>query len=592
MRFFRATGVLHILPIVFLFITGLTGCDELTKTNTSPIALFTVNPASGTTDTLFTFDASGSSDKEDAGESLQVRWDWESDGTWDTSYSLTSIATHQFDVPGSYAVRLEVEDSDGLSDTTSVEVGVGAVNAPPVASFSVSATTGSIATEFAFDASACTDPEDDSSSLEIRWDWEGDGTWDTDWSTTRTAVYAFPAIGVYSATLIVRDSDGLYDTSSRAITIENSAPTASITVTPDEGPVSTLFAFDAGASSDLEDALDNLEVRWDWESDGNWDTPWSAGKTADHQYVSESTYFITLEVRDTAGLQDTARDTVTVGLTWSEMNSFTSDDILGIWGASATDVFAVGRGGSILHFDGSSWSPMNSGTTSYYFKGVWGTSATDIFVVGQSGKILHYNGTAWSTMSSGTSESMYDVWGPSSSDVYAVGNHGTIKHYNGTSWSTMTAPTEASGPLYSIWGSSATDIWAAGGTSSLSSIIIHYDGTAWSTVHTGGGSLLQGIWAASATDIYTAGWSHTILHYDGASWATVNSSHPWAYYDIWGSSATDIFAAGVGAVAHFDGTGWKDIATPVSVIWNGIWGDETGSFFIVGNDGHIYKANR
>ena len=49
----------------------------------------------------------------------------------------------------------------------------------------------------------------------------------------------------------------------------------------------------------------------------------------------------------------------------------------------------------------------------------------DVFAVGSngytSGIILHYNGSAWSAMTSGTTNSLNGVWGSSGSDVFAVG---------------------------------------------------------------------------------------------------------------------------------------------------------------------------
>jgi hypothetical protein len=61
----------------------------------------------------------------------------------------------------------------------------------------------------------------------------------------------------------------------------------------------------------------------------------------------------------------------------------------GIWGNSATNVFAVGEGGMILHYDGKAWKKTTSGTTND-FNGVWGSSAADVFAVGNPGTILHY----------------------------------------------------------------------------------------------------------------------------------------------------------------------------------------------------------
>jgi hypothetical protein len=128
----------------------------------------------------------------------------------------------------------------------------------------------------------------------------------------------------------------------------------------------------------------------------------------------------------------------------------------GVWGSSGSDVFAVGWGGTILHYDGVGWTATASGTT-VWLEGVWGSSGTDVFAVGRWGTILHYDGVAWSPMSSGTTAWLEGVWGSSGSDVFAVGNDGTILHYDGTGWSDMSSGTTER--LYGVWGSSS-DVYA------------------------------------------------------------------------------------------------------------------------------------
>ena len=81
-----------------------------------------------------------------------------------------------------------------------------------------------------------------------------------------------------------------------------------------------------------------------------------------------------------------------------------------IWGSSATDVFAVGNNGLILHYNGINWAPMNSGTT-HALIGIWGRSATDVFAVGNNGLILHYNGINWAPMNSGPTSQLFEVLG-------------------------------------------------------------------------------------------------------------------------------------------------------------------------------------
>jgi parallel beta-helix repeat protein len=82
----------------------------------------------------------------------------------------------------------------------------------------------------------------------------------------------------------------------------NHPPTASFILAPSTGNVATNFTVDASSSSDLEDSVGDLEVRWDWEDDGNWDTTWSTAKAVQHQYSIPGNYIIRLEIRDTGGL--------------------------------------------------------------------------------------------------------------------------------------------------------------------------------------------------------------------------------------------------------------------------------------------------
>jgi hypothetical protein len=81
-----------------------------------------------------------------------------------------------------------------------------------------------------------------------------------------------------------------------------------------------------------------------------------------------------------------------------------------VWGSSGSDVFAVGWDGLIIHYDGATWSPMDSGV-SESLHGMWGSSGRDVFVLGARGTILHYSGTGWVAMESGTARHLQGVWG-------------------------------------------------------------------------------------------------------------------------------------------------------------------------------------
>ena len=120
------------LILIFLISCDKSNDEDETPANTAPMAAFSVTPASGDTSTIFQFDASSSSDAEDALSLLQFRWDWNGDGTWDTQYDSNPQAQHTYPDEGNYTIRLEVKDPGGLTGNASKSISVsGTANNPP-----------------------------------------------------------------------------------------------------------------------------------------------------------------------------------------------------------------------------------------------------------------------------------------------------------------------------------------------------------------------------------------------------------------------------------------------------------------------------
>ena len=59
----------------------------------------------------------------------------------------------------------------------------------------------------------------------------------------------------------------------------------------------SLIHYDASDSYDYEDST-NLEYRWDFDGDGNWDTDWITQDTISFEYTSYGDYTVKLSVRD------------------------------------------------------------------------------------------------------------------------------------------------------------------------------------------------------------------------------------------------------------------------------------------------------
>lgn len=189
-------------------------------------------------------------------------------------------------------------------------------NTPPTASFSINRTSGVIVeTIFQVDASDCYDAEDNTDDLMIRWDWENDSTWDTDYSNIKTANHQYLDTGNYTVVLEVIDTGKLIDVESiQVVVLPDTPPTARFSVEPTSGSIRTTFSVDASESFDALGNTDTLQFRWDWENDDVWDTEYTTTKTAEHIYQIPGTYLIRLEVKDLNGLTDSTTEEVTVGL--------------------------------------------------------------------------------------------------------------------------------------------------------------------------------------------------------------------------------------------------------------------------------------
>jgi hypothetical protein len=102
-------------------------------------------------------------------------------------------------------------------------------------------------------------------------------------------------------------------------------------------------------------------------------------------------------------------------------------DVLALWAADASHLFAVGAGGGLAFFNGKAWAALPS-PTGESLRAVWGASAFDVYAVGDKGVVVHWDGGSWKLDPSGTPYALLDVWGSSPLGFFAVGEAGTILH--------------------------------------------------------------------------------------------------------------------------------------------------------------------
>lgn len=219
--------------------------------------------------------------------------------------------------------------------------------------------------------------------------------------------------------------------------------------------------------------------------------------------------------------------------------------LLSISGSAPADVWAVGERGTVMHWDGSSWS-QDSLPTLKTLRAVRAEPQT-VWVVGDTGSILQRTGGSWKFVPSGTSADLYGVFSLGDTDAWAVGSKGAIVHFDGTAWTAAASGTTLD--LRGVWGRAANDLWAVGQAGTL----LHWDGAAWKSVTSGSGADLLGIRAAGPGGAAAYGTGGTILRWDGTNWiADTNlADFGQTVYGVWLSATGDDLAATAGGLFRF-----------------------------------------
>jgi parallel beta-helix repeat protein len=137
----------------------------------------------------------------------------------------------------------------------------------------------------------------------------------------------------------------------------NTAPVGLFTVSPSSGNISTEFVFNASSSYDAEDPSSELEVRWDFGYDGNWDVDWSTEKVAKWKFSSPGDNFVRMEVRDTRMFQN---DTISVVYLTDEPPT-----------ASFTVAPAIGNSNTSFLFSASSSTDLENGSANLEARWDW-----------------------------------------------------------------------------------------------------------------------------------------------------------------------------------------------------------------------------
>lgn len=173
-----------------------------------PVAALSATPDKGVTPQLVRLDASASKSSDSEKPALLARFDLEGDGTFDTEFAASLIVEHAYLTAGNYRPVVEVKDESGKTALASAVVNI-SENKPPVVQLSVTPPSGKLPLSIIADASASTDPDEETSNLQVRFDFQDDGVFDTDFSSVLSMSFTFESAGAFTVAAEVRDSKGL-----------------------------------------------------------------------------------------------------------------------------------------------------------------------------------------------------------------------------------------------------------------------------------------------------------------------------------------------------------------------------------------------
>jgi len=289
----------------------------------------------------------------------------------------------------------------------------------------------------------------------------------------------------------------------------------------------------------LARTMDTTSHEWTWTMQNFGDFGSSA--FYDVAIINDTLAYAVGEIylNDSLGQRDPTPYNLAVwkGQTWTFKKIFYSGNLIitsirGIYVSKPNEIWLAG--GSIFRWDGQSshaplvFSRLTLPNPNATVEKLWGDSPSNVYGVGNAGTILHYNGSSWRKIESGTSLDVVDIWG-SVDEILAVASQLGRNLNRAVLRFTPTGATSLSDlpltePLSTIWFHSLRRYYVAG-----SGIYDkrHLSDSLWlrsaSQVNVYYTNRIRG---QAINDVITAGSFREILHYNGATWHSYRTQIP------------------------------------------------------------------
>ena len=176
---------------------------------------------------------------------------------------------------------------------------------------------------------------------------------------------------------------------------------------------------------------------------------------------------------------------------------------------------------AFVKYDGQNFIelPIPSILTGWSINKLWGSSSSDLYAVGNNGNIAHYNGQSWSKIESGTDLNINDIWGISDGNggfnKYLAAYNAMLKLDANKNLSRIEA--ESGMHIFSIWGYTNQLIYVVGGENDAL-----YKNYKWEIINDPLVNTLYRIKGQNYNDVFGISSLGTILHFNGYNWGSIN----------------------------------------------------------------------
>lgn len=219
------------------------------------------------------------------------------------------------------------------------------------------------------------------------------------------------------------------------------------------------------------------------------------------------------------------------GTGWTKLDtsSLAGIDLWWVKGFDDGKVYVSGSQGTIASIDGTTFTKLTTPPGNVTVFGMWGATSTDVWAVGGTGQTggfaWRYDGAAWTVFPGfpsdlATGGTCWKVNGAAANNIWLSGTNGSVMHWNGSMLERMDIADaqEQQESLFSIDVNSKRAITVGGGSSA---VLYENDGSGWkSPLKNIGIQRLSGV-AVSDSSAYAVGQGGAILRREsGGSWVT------------------------------------------------------------------------